>query len=140
MGQDGIKLASIKTLIAGTPLIGAGVSPKVAVAGGFPLCFLFLAKPERIMLDDVVQVFKNRFAPNRLGVITGNDADELLVFLECVSVVKEQFVGLAADNDSPLAVWSPNVQLPIFQVIGYTVLLAELVNRFLLLSQAHTNQ
>ena len=140
MVQDGIKLASIKTLITRTPLVGAGVSPKVTVAGGLTLCFLFLTKPERIMLDDVVQVFKNRFAPNRLGVITGDDADELLILLECVSVVKEQFVCLAADNDSPLAVWGPNMQLPVFQVIGYTVLLAELVNRFLLLSQAHANQ
>jgi len=68
-------------------------------------------------------------------VVAGDDTGNAVLFMKCVFMVQEELVALATGNDLPLTFRRLNVDLPIFMPAGDTVLLAELIDGFLLFFQ-----
>ena len=71
-------------------------------------------------------------------MIPGNDAGDAFFFVEGILVIKEELVSFAAGDDLPLALGSLNMDLTILMPARNTILLAELINAFLLFPQPCT--
>ena len=68
----------------------SGISAELPHTLGLTSClFLFLA-PIGVMLDNVVQIFKDRGASNRLRMKTGDDARDFLFFDLCVLMIEKE--------------------------------------------------
>ena len=116
-----------------------GVSPQVPLAVSLPLSGLRLLLPKIVMGHDVLEIPKNGFLTNGLGVIAWNHAFVITGRTELVLMVQEHFLISAVDDDLPVTVWCFNHQIAVPQQIFELVLFTECIDCFLLFAKPHTH-
>jgi len=127
-----IKLICIKPAGVGTTLKVSGISAELPHTLCFPgRLFLFLA-PIGVMLDNVVQIFEDRGASNRLRMKTGDNTRDFLLFDLCVLMIEKEQILSAVDDDPPIAVLRMYMKLAIVEVVGDVVFMTELIYCLLL--------